>query len=40
MTKVKENTTVPVQGATFSITPEGEDDTKLGTTNNLSLIHI
>ena len=34
MTKVKENTTVPVQGATFSITPEGEDDTKLGTTNN------
>ena len=34
MTKVKENTTVPVQGATFSITAEGEDETKLGTTNN------
>lgn len=34
MQKVKEDTTVPVQGATFSITAEGEDETKLGTTNN------
>ena len=34
MSKVKEDTTVPVQGATFSITAEGEDETKLGTTNN------
>ena len=34
MQKVKENTEVPVQGATFSVTEEGENETKIGTTNN------
>ena len=34
LTKVKEDTTVPVQGATFSVTADGENETRTGTTNN------
>ena len=38
--KVKENTAVPVLGATFSITPEGESETRIGTTNNQGTFKI
>ena len=34
LTKVKENTAVPVQGATFSVTADGETESRTGTTNN------
>ena len=31
--KVKENTSVPVQGATFNVTEDGQDESKIGITN-------
>ena len=34
LTKVKENTAVPVQGATFSVTADGETESRTGTTNS------
>ena len=34
LTKVKENTEIPVQGATFSVVSEDGEETRIGTTNN------
>ena len=34
LTKTKENTQVPVQGATFTVTADGESTSKIGTTDN------
>ena len=38
--KIKENTEVPVQGATFSVTADGEEESRIGTTNNSGNIEI
>ena len=34
LNKVKENTSVPVQGATFNVTEDGESESKIGVTND------
>ena len=38
--KIKENTEVPVQGATFSVTADGEEGSRIGTTNNSGNVTI
>ena len=38
--KVKENTSVPVQGATFNVTEDGESESKIGVTNDNGIFTI